>query len=153
MDTGYVYFFETTCGRFVKIGYSKDPYRRHGQLGTLRPTAFDCHVLGFIPGTYATERWLHSAFQAEHDNGEWFRLSRRLERFIDTLGLEVPPAVPINLPGTIRTTITRQGRRIAGDGRGRPKVMRKCPDCGKEFSGRQMLGHDCTGGKKRRKAA
>ncbi len=74
-ESGYVYFIETKCGRFVKIGYSIDPHRRIGELGTLRPSAFDAHILGFIPGTKATEQWLHSQFQQERDNGEWFTLS------------------------------------------------------------------------------
>jgi len=89
-DTGYVYFIETKCGRFVKIGYSVDPYRRMGELGTLRPSVFDVHVLGYIPGTPATERWLHRMFEADRDNGEWFRLSARLEFYINVVGLVTP---------------------------------------------------------------
>ncbi len=149
METGYVYFIETKCGRFVKIGYSVNPFRRISELGTLRPSAFDAHILGYLPGTVATEQWLHGMFTADRDNGEWFRLTPRLERFIDTLGIIIPP-----VKGTpmLRPAPPKPIRKTCGSqrGRGRPVVMRTCPACGREFLGRQMLGHDC---KKRGKAA
>ena len=56
---GFVYFFETNDGAFIKIGCSSDVARRLKQLGLKMP---GLRVLGYIPGTFATERWIHAKF-------------------------------------------------------------------------------------------
>jgi hypothetical protein len=99
---GFVYFIETEDGEFVKIGYSARPYQRLSQLGTLRPGAFALRVIGWIPGTYRTERWLHAKFSTDRDNGEWFRNSMRLRAFIAAIGLVEPePPKPPHPPKAV----------------------------------------------------
>jgi hypothetical protein len=87
---GFVYFLQTEDGRFVKIGYSMQPYRRLSQLGTLRPGNHALRIIGWMPGTIQTERWLQSKFSADRDNGEWFRDSTQLRQFISSMGLIEP---------------------------------------------------------------
>lgn len=84
---GSVYFVETEDGLFVKIGYSIRPVQRLNQLGTLRPGNYALRLIGWLPGTLETERWLHAKFSADRDNGEWFRNSDRLRQFIAAIGL------------------------------------------------------------------
>jgi hypothetical protein len=87
---GFVYFIETAEGEFVKIGYSRLVFSRLSQLGTLRPTNFNFRLLGCIPGTLQTEKWLHDKFAADRDAGEWFRASISLRAFIADVGLIAP---------------------------------------------------------------
>jgi hypothetical protein len=87
LEEGYVYFIETEGGEYVKIGYSKRLYRRISQLGTLRPGNFALRIIGVMPGTVQTERWLHSKFSDTRENGEWFRNTPTLRAFIQALGL------------------------------------------------------------------
>jgi hypothetical protein len=82
MMTGFIYFIETADGGFVKIGYSIKPYQRLSQLGTLQPGMRALRLIGWIPGTFETERELHARFLADRDNGEWFRDSPELRGFI-----------------------------------------------------------------------
>ena len=91
---GYIYFIETVDGRFVKIGFSVDPYRRLSQLGTLRPGEFELRILGWIPGTFETERWLHDKFVAARENGEWFTSTPELRTFIKAVGLLTSEETP-----------------------------------------------------------
>jgi hypothetical protein len=44
-------------------------------------------LLGYIPGTAATERWLHDKFSAEQQIKKWFRASGNLRAFLDAVGL------------------------------------------------------------------
>jgi hypothetical protein len=85
-----IYFAETVCGSFIKIGYSNHIPRRMSELGTLRPSAFSFRLVGSFPGSLATEQWLHRRFDGIRDSGEWFRATPELRHFITTLlGLEV----------------------------------------------------------------
>lgn len=95
---GFVYFIETEDGQFVKIGYSTRPYRRLSQLGTLRPGNHALRLIGWMPGTIQTERWLQGKFTADRDNGEWFRDSVGLRLFIGVLGLIQPKPEPAPAP-------------------------------------------------------
>lgn len=92
--TGVVYFIETKDREFVKIGYSTQAYRRLWQLGTLRPGNYALRLIGWLPGTLETERWLHEKFAADRDRGEWFRSSPPLRQFIETMGLIQPAPEP-----------------------------------------------------------
>lgn len=83
--TGFVYFIETEDGKFVKIGYSIHPYRRLNELGTSRP--IDLRLIGWMPGTFETERWLHHKFASIQERGEWFASTPVLRRFIKAIGL------------------------------------------------------------------
>ncbi len=64
-EEGCVYFIETEGGEFIKIGYSNNPYRRLNQFGTLRPGNFALRLIGWMPGTLGTERWLHGKFRED----------------------------------------------------------------------------------------
>ena len=89
-EAGHVYFAETECGTYIKIGFSTQVRIRITTLGTLRPGNFQLRLIGTMPGSEATERWLHGKFVAYRDNGEWFRSTSELRNFIAVLGL-LPP--------------------------------------------------------------
>jgi hypothetical protein len=84
---GYIYFVETEDGKYIKIGYSAQLVTRMSRLETLRPAVFKLRVLGYMPGSKATEKWLHNKFAGDRDNGEWFRDSSALRDFVQSLGL------------------------------------------------------------------
>src|ERR1051325_9880240 len=88
---GCVCFAETRDREFVRIGFSPSVVRRVSDLGPLglaqlKQTA-QPKLLGYIPGTTATERWLHDKFSADRQIKKWFRASANLRAFIDAVGL------------------------------------------------------------------
>jgi hypothetical protein len=89
---GFVYFFETEDGQFVKIGFSVNVSQRMGQIATLVPM----RMIGYFPGSRETESWLHQKFSANWHTGEWFRSSVELRQFIQMMGLlTAPPELPL----------------------------------------------------------
>jgi len=83
LDRGFVYFFETEDSQYVKIGFSVNVNSRMGQMKTLVPM----RLLGYFPGSMATEKWLHEKFAGDRHMGEWFRSSVGLRNFIAALSL------------------------------------------------------------------
>ncbi len=107
-EKGCVYFIETADGGFVKIGYSIHVPRRFDEIGVLLP---GLRLIGYMPGTMATERWLHGKFAALRERGEWFRHTEDLRGFITNLGLIEPPKPkplppPVMEQRKIRTMVT-----------------------------------------------
>lgn len=80
---GFVYFFETEDGQYVKIGFTVDVNRRMGQLGALVPM----RLIGYFPASAHTELWIHRKFKEQRHVGEWFRNCIALREFIANLGL------------------------------------------------------------------
>jgi hypothetical protein len=81
IEAGFVYFLivaNPNGGGAVKIGFSKDPFRRACDLKTMASQK----VVGFmfVPGTMRDERLLHSRFSAYRKQGEWFSDNRSLRR-------------------------------------------------------------------------
>lgn len=78
---GYIYFLRS--GDMVKIGFAANVKSR---LAALRTAAPNSELLLTIPGTQATERFLHAHFHAYRCYGEWFRLEYGLASFISAGG-------------------------------------------------------------------
>ena len=83
-----VYFFVTADDRFVKIGYSAKILTRLAQIRTIGPGTAGARLIGYLPGTIETERWLHRRFAALRDSGEWFRYTDEVRDFASSL---LPP--------------------------------------------------------------
>ena len=66
-----IYFISN--GKYVKIGFSKNPLKRLAQLQT--GSSEPLEILGTINGTLATEKYLHRYFADKHIQGEWFALN------------------------------------------------------------------------------
>lgn len=66
--------------RWVKIGYSVDPWARARQIATSMP--LKPRILLVIPGGRPMEQWLHEVFAKWRTNGEWFNLSKELLVYI-----------------------------------------------------------------------
>lgn len=79
--TGYVYAIQS--GDAIKLGFSKHPWRRLGELNVHNPDAYK--LLGFAHGTPEHERELHMLCAAERIRGEWFRRGRVVSLFLDHL--------------------------------------------------------------------
>jgi hypothetical protein len=77
---GYVYYAQ--LGDSVKIGFSKNPWAR---MGDLRVTAPTIKLLAIEPGTIEDEQMRHQQFGAYRDKGEWFTLSESIKEHIATL--------------------------------------------------------------------
>lgn len=85
---GKVYFF--TNGKNIKIGYTKgDIYNRLKQLNT--GSDYQLYALGYITGTKATEKELHTKFAnlRLRVNGEWFASDQSLIDYINSVN-EMP---------------------------------------------------------------
>jgi hypothetical protein len=107
---GQIYFVETEDAQYVKIGFSRRVKMRMSELGTLRPGSFSLRLLGSVPGTIETERWMHQRFAEDRDNGEWFRQSRDLNAFIRLIKLI--PATHIKSKKTSRGVRHTRGLQI-----------------------------------------
>ena len=63
-----------SAGR-VKIGYSKNPWKRYRQLCTGCPSPMALILTLYCQDAPEFERYLHKAFEHKRENGEWFRVS------------------------------------------------------------------------------
>jgi hypothetical protein len=71
---GYVYLMKS--GRDYKIGKTKSPHRRKGEIAPLLPN--ETEIIHKIPtdDPDGIERYWHTRFEAKRQRGEWFRLDR-----------------------------------------------------------------------------
>ena len=92
IEGGCVCFVATADQKYIRIGFSPCVVRRISDvrrldLNAVQQTAEPVTMLGYIPGTPATERWLQEKFAADHEVKKWFRASEKLRSFIDAMGL------------------------------------------------------------------
>lgn len=86
-EWGWIYFAaqlnddRTTAA--VKIGFSRDPFRRVKALNTASPHEIVLKVV--VPGTRADEYAFHEYFAAERISGEWFDPSDEMRRIVESL--------------------------------------------------------------------
>lgn len=78
-----VYFIQ--CEQFVKIGYSKNIYKRFDGIAAANP--HKCTLLGYIETDSENEardmeQSLHKLFDDEHHAAEWYRQSERIGQFV-----------------------------------------------------------------------
>lgn len=76
--TGKVYFLSD--GDYIKIGFTTNWERRSSVY--LTHSARDLTLLALIPGTRESENSLHRKFQKSRINGEWFRRSEDILKFV-----------------------------------------------------------------------
>lgn len=79
--TGFIYAIASDD--LVKIGWSKDPWRRLVKLRS--DNAGECAMLGVVPGTQADEAALHREFDAYRVRGEWFEWWGPVSDFIRSM--------------------------------------------------------------------
>lgn len=68
IEGGCVCFVATADQKFIRIGFSPRVMRRSSDirrldLGVIQKTSEPLKMLGYIPGTPATEQWLHRRFR------------------------------------------------------------------------------------------
>jgi len=80
-----VYFL--AGGEFIKIGYSKDPTRRVGELSNSSPVELE--LLATIPGGHNKERALHERFDKHRRHGEWFARDQEILSYIREISSNV----------------------------------------------------------------
>ena len=83
-----VYFIGNNNGQ-VKIGYSKNPASRLSALQTASP--YPLKILALKSGGTEVEADLHKRFSESRLEGEWFRLTTRLEAEIEQCLLHCSP--------------------------------------------------------------
>lgn len=90
MRESFVYFIE--AGDYIKIGQSRDPIVRLGQIrkgdATTKPQGLDtskARLLAIEEGSFAEERKLHHQFSVHRVEGEWFRKNERLTHYIQSV--------------------------------------------------------------------
>ncbi len=76
-------YFIHSGGGHIKIGRSKDPFKRITELSTGSP--LKTKLLLVIPNRGCMEKRLHKWFEDQRCNGEWFVMNDRMVRFIDYL--------------------------------------------------------------------
>lgn len=86
----YVYFVE--AGDYIKIGYSKNPLVRLGQIRAgvqvVKPEDLDtsnARLLAIEEGDLSTEKQLHRRFKEFREVGEWFRKNDRITHYIQSI--------------------------------------------------------------------
>jgi len=77
---GYIYFIGDPSSDTIKIGYSKNPWARVKDLQTGRTDKLA--VVATVRTTDVSERRIHALFSEEHQAGEWFKVSPRIQRLI-----------------------------------------------------------------------
>lgn len=85
----HVYFVEAENG-LIKIGYSANVALRFRAL--LTTSAAPLKLLGWIPGTTATERDLHDKLEASRSHGEWFRPTPEMAAVLGTIERPAEPS-------------------------------------------------------------
>lgn len=72
---GYVYLVQQVGGIYFKLGRSKTPVQRIGNLNVKLP--FEIEVLALVEtdDMVALERELHEKYAARHVRGEWYALT------------------------------------------------------------------------------
>jgi predicted DNA-binding transcriptional regulator AlpA len=73
-----VYFISD--GAAIKIGSSMKPSKRRKELQTAHHTRLE--ILGQMPGDLVVERQTQRLFQSDAINGEWFKDTPKLRKFI-----------------------------------------------------------------------
>lgn len=75
-----VYIVEAEGLKRVKIGASKDADKRISALQSACPVKLILRAL--IPGYRTEEKFIHQKFKKDRLHGEWFKLSKKLKKFI-----------------------------------------------------------------------
>lgn len=94
-DSGYLYVMTTKGTRRIKIGFSTNPVSRSSQIAVNVPGLY---LVGFRPGTFHEEQIIHSQFQQYRIVGEWFRLSKPVQQWLDDF-ISAPDFEPIGPKG------------------------------------------------------
>lgn len=81
-----IYFIRAK--RHLKIGYSKDPYKRLKELQTGNPIKLE--MLLVMEGGFETEKALHDYYSKYRTEGEWFELRKGSELKNSILALSHP---------------------------------------------------------------
>jgi hypothetical protein len=91
-----IYFVHDEAADLVKIGYSKDPWRRLNKIQSDCPR--EVVIAMVIDGDRAAERGLHERFADEHVRGEWFRWSGPVADHVSALSGMARPKPPLKPP-------------------------------------------------------
>lgn len=85
----FVYFIGADDLEYVKIGRSKDVYKRLDGIQTSIP--HDLKILLMIPGDKKAERAAHIRFEKYRKRGEWFVKAGPIERYINYINNKSGP--------------------------------------------------------------
>lgn len=85
LQGSFCYFFGNRKQGVVKIGVTKDMFRRLKEVQTGFP--YNLKILGYIESRkpLKTESKMHQYYRRFNLRGEWFRLTDRIEEFLDEL--------------------------------------------------------------------
>jgi hypothetical protein len=83
----YVYVMYDSLSNEVKIGKSKNPYKRMQQARTFNPRILLLTTIE-TNDAYGLERHLHRIFAAYHNCGEWFHYSEVIKRWLSNYETE-----------------------------------------------------------------
>ena len=106
-----VYFIKSSCNKFVKIGYSKDPTTRLKELQTANP--YKLSIVFTCEGGYQTEIGFHELFSQYRTRGEWFSITGKLKVAMKVLNTGFSSAKELELEicrYQVLAKIKRKGR-------------------------------------------
>lgn len=89
MEEFLIYFIR--CGKFIKIGFSKNPATRLKELQTANPNKLV--LVATMPGNLQTELSLHEIYKNKRVRGEWFKYEGMLKRSIMAINNAESPEV------------------------------------------------------------
>jgi hypothetical protein len=87
-EPGFVYLIQNEHNHLIKIGVSKNPYRRIRQLQTGNDSIL--RLLGIIKveDAFSVERLLHTRYAKDRVSGEWFSVSESEIRILSSYFVE-----------------------------------------------------------------
>ena len=80
---GYVYFFESSLTKLIKIGFTKNVSKRKKQIEAMQ--GGPVNVLKTLFTYHRNEKYLHEKFSHLKTHGEWFAPDPELLTFIKEL--------------------------------------------------------------------
>ena len=79
----YIYFLYAKKANTIKIGFTREPIKRLIKLNAFSPEPLQ--LIKLVLGTMLEEKKIHRQFQGIRLHGEWFKGTKELFQYIDTL--------------------------------------------------------------------
>jgi len=101
----FIYFIEAVDTDYIKIGRANNPDKRLKGLSTGSPHTLK--LLLFVPGGSEQEKKIHEKFAHLRSNGEWFRKSPELMKYINDnrKAFDFIESIYLESSGDLRSTV------------------------------------------------
>lgn len=88
---GFVYWFMTADGLYLKVGTTSEWQRRLKALQTAAPQRLLVVAVAEIADPGGMETWFHQRWRRYRTHGEWFRVEGEVAQFVDAVMAPIRP--------------------------------------------------------------